>query len=87
MKDALARPTIPGWSTVPVHPLEEALTIRDVFKIMLENRDALKISGAQAFIMRGALRTLDGIADRKEYQPSDRPGIIRIAQGILATVF
>jgi hypothetical protein len=39
------------------------------------------------FIMRNTLRNLDGIIERKEITPAERVGIVRIAQGIMATVF
>lgn len=78
---------LPKWSDSPDHPLAEALTIRDVFKLMLEHRQELKISGTQAFIMRNAIRNLDAIASRRVYTPGERAGLIRVAQAILATVF
>ena len=84
---AASADSVPEWSSVPDHPLEEALTIRAVIKTLLAHADDLKIGGAQRFLMTNALRTLDGIEARGRVTPEERTSLIRVARVILISVF
>jgi hypothetical protein len=42
--DAAVRETCVAWTDLPNHPLAEALVLRDVFRGILENREALRCS-------------------------------------------
>ncbi len=76
----------PTWAEVADNPVAEALTLRDVFRALLEHRDGLKIGAYQVALMGQAIRTIDGIADRGAMTPAERTGIIRVAQVVLFTV-
>ncbi|WP_435022259.1 M28 family peptidase [Tundrisphaera sp. TA3] len=78
---------MPTWSAVPDHPVAEALAVRDVLRILIENRDRLKIGQTQLFLMRNCLRVIDGIEERRAMTPAERTGIVRVAQVVLFTVF
>lgn len=77
---------VPRWSAAPAHPFAEAVTIRDVVRTLLSNRDALKIGAAQALLMTNALRTLDAIVERGAITPDERVGMVRMARIILFSV-
>lgn len=77
----------PRWTNVPDHPLEEALTIRGVLKILLAHREDLKIGAGSLFLMNNGLRTLDGIADRGKITPQERAGLIQIVRIVMVSIF
>ncbi|WP_197490861.1 M20/M25/M40 family metallo-hydrolase [Planctomyces sp. SH-PL62] len=78
---------LPRWSDQVDHPLEEAVTIRDVLRVLDANRAALRINAAQAFVIAGALRTLDGVVERGTVSPAERASIIQAARIVLMTAF
>ena len=77
----------PTWTEPPDHPIAEALTLRDIFKILLDHRQDLKIGGFPVALMNHAIRTVDGVAERGVMTPDERTRIIRAAQVVLFTVF
>ena len=57
-------PVVPRWQANPDHPFAEAVTIRDVLRILAKHSETLKIGGPQLFLINNTLSTLDGIVDR-----------------------
>ena len=76
----------PEWSSVPDHPLSEAVTIRDVLRILLKNREALKIGAAPLLLMRNTIRSLDAIVARGSITAEERTGVVRVARIVLMSV-
>ena len=76
----------PEWSSAPDHTLAEALTIRDVLRTLLANREGLKIGAAPLLLMKNAIRSLDAIADRGAITAEERTGVVRVARIILMSV-
>ncbi|MDX2038690.1 MAG: M20/M25/M40 family metallo-hydrolase [Isosphaeraceae bacterium] len=87
VRNAADRPDRTLWKSIPEPSIAEARTIREVFRTMLENRDRLKINAAQAFLMSRASERLEGILRRGVITPEERTPIIRVVQGVLATLF
>jgi len=77
----------PTWAEPPDHPIAEATTLREVFRILLDHRQELKIGGFPVALMNQAIRTVDGIADRGAMTADERTRVIRAAQVVLFTVF
>lgn len=77
----------PRWNPVPDNPLAEAVTIRDVFRILLKNRETLKIGAASAVVISNTLRTLDAIVERGKITAEERLGVIRVARVVLYSLF
>jgi len=80
-------PSLPKWSDKVDHPVEEALTLRDVLRVMSANQEALKINTAQSFLINRTLRTLDGAIERGRYEPSERAGVLQAARILIMTTF
>ena len=78
---------VPALCPVPDNPLDEAFAVRDVFKILLENRALLKIAPAQTLLMTNSLRSLDAIVKRGDITPSERTGMVNVARIVLFTLF
>jgi hypothetical protein len=78
---------VPGWSATAVYPPEEARTLRDVLRTLLEHRETLKIGPAQALLMSNTLRSLDAIVARGRMTDEERVAVIRVARLILVTLF
>jgi len=76
----------PRWAPSTTESMAEAVTIRDVLRILLKNRDALKIGGVQNVLMNNALRTLDSIVERGTITPEERTSVIRVARVVLFSV-
>ncbi len=76
-----------AWLATPDYPVAEALALRDVFRTLIAHRDDLKVGPYQLALMRGAIASIDGIAERKAMTPAERSGLIRMAQVVLFTVF
>ena len=76
-----------AWAEPPVNPIAEALTLRDVFKILIERREDLKIGKYPLALMAQAIRTADGVAARGAMTAEERTAIIRAAQVVLFAVF
>jgi Peptidase family M28 len=77
---------VPKWADQPDNSLDEAVVLRDVFRILIEHSDELKIRPAIQTLMRGCMGTLDGIVTRGKITPGERSGILRVAQIILFSV-
>jgi hypothetical protein len=77
---------VPAWSPAPDHAFAEAVTIRDVLRTLLQNREALKIGPAQSLLMNNALRTLDVVVRRGTITPEERTVVIRVARVVLISV-
>lgn len=86
-RSAATEKSSPRWVSSSPPILEEAETIRGVFRTLLEHQETLKIGGAQALLMRNALRSLDGMIARGTITPEERTAVIRVARVILFSVF
>jgi hypothetical protein len=86
VRRAASAEAVPGWSPVPDNPLSEAVTIRDVLRRLLENRDRLQIGGTQAIMMTNTLRRLDEIVARGAITPSERAGMVTMARIVMLSV-
>lgn len=84
---AASAPSLPKWSDEVDHPVEEAQTLRDVLRVMIENQEILKINAAQTFLINRTLRTLDGAIERGRYEPSERAGALQAARVLMMTLF
>ena len=77
---------LPEWNGVTEPSLEEALAVREIFKVLLANREKLAIGPAAQLVLRSTLGTLDGVAARGAITRSERGQLIRSAMFIMATV-
>ncbi|MDR3618156.1 MAG: M28 family peptidase [Paludisphaera borealis] len=77
----------PSWNDATDHPLDEAVAIRDVLKILRDNRETLQINAAQIYLIDGTLRTLDGVIARGRITPSERASMLHSARIIIMTAF
>ncbi len=84
--EATRAPEVPRWRSVPDHPFAEAVTIRDVMKILAKNSDQLKIGGPQLFLINNTLALLKGIVERGAITPDERSRVIQAARIVLFTV-
>jgi hypothetical protein len=82
-----SEPVLPRWNDQVDNPVEEALTLREVLRMLDANRDALKLNFAQGFVIDGAMKTLEGVAQRGVVTPAERASLIRAAQLVLMTAF
>lgn len=80
-------PAPPTWNDAPDHPIEEAVAIRDVFKLLRANRDVLGINAAQIYLLDGGLKTLDAVIVRGRITPAERASMLQTARIILMTTF
>jgi len=78
--------SVPHWSSLPDHPLAEAVTIRDVIRKLMENQKALELGAAQLYLMRTTLRSLDDIITRGAITPAERASIIQAARLVLLMI-
>lgn len=83
---ALIEPTLPKWQDAPSHPFDEAVTIRDVLRLLAKNQDKLKLGTAQLFVINTTLRTLEPIIERGAITPDERARVIQQARIVLFTV-
>ncbi len=86
VRQATDAETVPEWRPVPDHPLAEAVTIRDVIRTFLENRDRLDIGAGQVYLMKNTLRNLDGVIARQAITPEERIAMVRMARLFLISV-
>lgn len=86
VRRSLDAPAVPRWQVEPDNPIAEAIALRDVMNILYKNRDALKINGAQGFVMRATLGILDGIVRKGSMTPEERDRVIQGARIVLFTV-
>ncbi len=76
----------PRWREVPDHDLTEAIAIRSVLGILLDNKEKLKIPGFQTNLMTSTLQLLDEIIERGSMAPAERSRVLRVAQIVLFSV-
>jgi Peptidase family M28/Tetracycline resistance leader peptide len=86
-RHAVEAPKLPRWQDQPDNPLAEADTIRDVLKILSDNRVQLKIGSVSTYMIETTLRLLDGVKARGKITPEERAQMIRAARVVLFTVF
>ncbi len=86
IRRAAAAEAVPKWDPVADNPLDEAVTIRDVLRRLLESRDRLAIGGPQAAMMTNALRRLDAIIARGTITPGERAGMVTMARIVMLSV-
>jgi hypothetical protein len=77
---------LPACSESPDHPLAEAITIRDVLRELLKNRENLEIGAASLFLMNNTVQTLDAIVERGVFTQAERARVIQVARVILISV-
>lgn len=75
------------WNGTTQPTLDEALAVRDVLRLMQKSHEKLSISAAGLFVLRTTLNKLDGIVARGAITTSERAGLVRAAQFLMATVF
>jgi hypothetical protein len=83
---ALSAPELPHWQTVPDNPLAEAVTIRDVLRLLSKNSARLKFGIAQLFVINNTLSLLEEIVARGTITPEERSRVIQGARIVLFTV-
>ncbi|WP_168221751.1 M28 family peptidase [Aquisphaera giovannonii] len=76
----------PRWSPTPDNPFDEARTVRDVLRTLLDHEQALKLNGAATFLMRKALGDAEGILGRGAMTPAERSDLIQVTRLILAMI-
>ena len=86
VRRAVDADSIPGWSDVADYPPSEAASLRDVFRLLEAHRDEIGLKGLSLTLMRNCLRTLDAIVSRGKITPSERSGVLRVAQFVLFSV-
>jgi hypothetical protein len=86
VRRAAGAEAVPKWSPVADNPLDEAVTIRNVLRRLLESRDRLAIGGPQAAMMTNALRNLDAIIARGSITPVERAGMVTMARIVMLSV-
>jgi hypothetical protein len=87
VRRALQADRRPAWLAVPDHGMDEARAIHEVFRILLDHRESLKIGNTTAFAMERAVKLLDGVIQRGSITPSERSAVIRLASVVMAVVF
>jgi hypothetical protein len=85
-RKAVSAPELPRWQAVPDNPLAEAVTIRDVLRLLTKNSERLKIGVAQLFVIKNTLGLLDEIVPRGRITPEERARVIQGARIVLFTV-
>jgi Zn-dependent M28 family amino/carboxypeptidase len=83
---AVSAPELPRWQTVPDNPMAEAVTIREVLRLLSKNSARLKIGIAQLFVINNTLGLLDEIVPRGTITPEERSRVIQGARIVLFTV-
>ena len=77
---------LPKWSDQRVPWVEEAETVRDVFRNLLEHRDEVPLSDAQRTSVEGLIDRIDGWVESGSLTPNQRSSMIRTAQWILFSI-
>lgn len=86
LKDVIDQDSLPGWTQTPEPSVDEAIAVREVLSILLENRELLEIGAFQLTLMQNSIRNLDAALDRGTITPGERGGLIRVVQLVLFTV-
>jgi hypothetical protein len=85
--DAVSAPSVPRWQSTPDNPLSEAMTIREVMRLLANNAERLKIGAMSLLVINSTLRSLDDIATRGSITLEERSQVIRAARLVLFVVF
>ncbi len=62
------------------------MTIRDVMRKLVENREALGLGTPQLFLLNSTLPTLDAIIARGVITPAERSSVIQAARIVLLMI-
>ncbi len=84
--NALSAPELPRWQTKPDNPLAEAVTIRDVLRLLAKNSAHLEIGIAQRFVIDNTLSLVEEIVTRGTITPDERSRVVQGARIVLFTV-
>ena len=79
-------PAVPRWQKNPDDPFAEAVTIRDVLRLVVKNSEKLNIGTPQLFLINNTLAMLDGIVERGSITADERARVVQAARLILFTV-
>jgi hypothetical protein len=79
-------PAVPRWQKNPDNPFDEAVTIRNVLRLFVTNRDTLKLGAPQLFLINNLLGTLDGIVERGSITADERARVLQAGRVVLFTV-
>jgi Peptidase family M28 len=79
-------PAVPRWQKNPDNPFEEAVTIRNVLRLFVKNKESLKIGIPQLFLINNTLSTLEAIVQRGSITPDERARVLQAARVVLFTV-
>ncbi len=84
---AINAPAKPTWTSPAQIDVAEAKTLRDIFKLLLANRDSMKIGRTPVYLMESSFKLLDTVIERGSVTASERASLIRVAQIVMAAVF
>jgi hypothetical protein len=87
VEKALDVPKVPGWQSSPNHAFSEALTLRDVLRLVAKNSERLKIGTLNVFLINNTIHLLDEVAARGTITADERSRVIQAARIVLFTVF
>jgi hypothetical protein len=87
IRRAAAADALPGWNPAPDLPIAEAITVRDVLKVLLEHRAALKVPPVQVFLMTNTVRSLDAVVARGAITPEERTSMVNVTRLVLLSLF
>jgi Peptidase family M28 len=79
-------PAVPRWQKNTDDPFAEAVTLRDVLRLFVKNREKLKIGAPQLFLINITLATLEGIVERGSITPDERASVIQATRIVLFAV-
>jgi hypothetical protein len=80
---AASEAVVPRWSADPDNPLAEAVTLRDIFRMLLENQKSLALSGTPLYLIGSTLHNLEEIIGRGAITPAERASTIQAVRLIL----
>ena len=87
VRTVLQTETRPIWLALPDNGMDEARSLQSIFKILVANRETLKIGKATNFFLDNGLKTLKVVIDRGAITPEERASLIRMAQVVMASLF
>jgi hypothetical protein len=86
VRTAATAEAVPRWQSPPDNPLEEAVAIREVLRLLSKQSDRLKIGPVQLFVINNTLGLLDEIVTRGAITAEERARVISGARIVLFTV-
>jgi hypothetical protein len=86
VRTAVDAPAVPRWQDPSDNPIDEAVALREVLRILSSHSESLKIGVGQSFVIRNTLSLLDGIVERGTITPEERARVIQGARIVLFTV-